>query len=201
MNDYPIAFAAEYGDGSRDRGLAALGAAFFLKVVLLIPHLIVLFFVYLAACFAIWFGFFAITFTGKLPEGIARFTEGVIGWSVRTAAWLTGVTDVYPPFSLQAPDYPVRVTITEAAPERHRGLAALGIIWLKAILLIPHMMILWGLGAAMELAAYVGFWIVAIKGTLPKGLFDLMTGVMRWYVRAWGWMTSLTDRYPPFALD
>jgi hypothetical protein len=202
MTDYPIDFSADYGDGTRSRGLAALGAAFVLKAVLLIPHFIVLFFVEIAAFFAIWYGYFVIAFTGKLPEGVARFTEGAIGWYVRVTAYFAGMTDEYPPFALEAPGYPVRATFGDTSPDRSRGLGWAGaIFWVKAVLLIPHLVILSVLGTVMEVVAYVGFWVVAITGVMPKGMFDIFTGILRWNVRAWGWMFSLTDRYPPFAME
>jgi len=68
-------------------------------------------------------------------------------------------------------------------------------------LLIPHMVIISVLGSLMEIVAYVGFWVVAITGTLPRGMFDIFTGILRWNVRAWSWATGLTDRYPPFSLE
>jgi len=44
---------------------------------------------------------FAILFTGRYPQGMFGFVEGVIRWNVRVTAYtLTLVTDRYPPFRL-----------------------------------------------------------------------------------------------------
>jgi hypothetical protein len=57
-------------------------------------------FVGLAAAIAIWVGYLAILFTGKLPEGIYSFTLGTVRWGMRVTAWNYSLTDKYPPFSL-----------------------------------------------------------------------------------------------------
>jgi hypothetical protein len=71
------------------------------KWLLAIPHYIVLFFLDIAAFFAVIVTWFAILFTGRYPRGIFSFVEGVFRWHNRVAAYaFTLVTDRYPPFSL-----------------------------------------------------------------------------------------------------
>ena len=48
---------------------------------------------------------------------------------------------------------------------------------------------------------YIGFWIVAFTGELPRGLQDLITMWLRWGARAYGWLAGITDEYPPFDPD
>jgi len=71
------------------------------KWLLAIPHYIVLFFLEIAAFFAVIVTWFAILFTGRYPRGIFSFVEGVFRWHNRVAAYaFVLVTDRYPPFSL-----------------------------------------------------------------------------------------------------
>jgi hypothetical protein len=71
------------------------------KWLLAIPHYIVLFFLYIAAFVAVIVAWFAILFTGRYPEGLFHFVEGVIRWQNRVAAYaVLLVTDRYPPFRL-----------------------------------------------------------------------------------------------------
>ena len=71
------------------------------KWLLAIPHYIVLFFLDIAAFFAVIVTWFAILFTGRYPRGIFSFVEGVFRWNNRVVAYaLTLVTDQYPPFRL-----------------------------------------------------------------------------------------------------
>ncbi|HEX2359210.1 MAG TPA: DUF4389 domain-containing protein [Solirubrobacterales bacterium] len=72
------------------------------KWLLAIPHYIVLFFLFIAAVICVIIAWFAILFTGRYPESLFRFVEGVLRWGLRVAAYaFILVTDEYPPFSLE----------------------------------------------------------------------------------------------------
>jgi len=72
------------------------------KWLLVIPHLIVLYFLFIGALFAVVIGWFAILFTGRYPRGLFDYVVGVLRWGLRVAAYATLlVTDRYPPFSLR----------------------------------------------------------------------------------------------------
>lgn len=72
------------------------------KWFLAIPHYIVLFFLWIGMLFAVIFAWFAILFTGRYPEALFRYVEGVIRWHNRVIGYAyILVTDRYPPFSLK----------------------------------------------------------------------------------------------------
>ena len=74
-----------------------------MKWLLVIPHLIVLAFLWAAAVVVIIIAWFAILFTGRYPRGMFDFVEGVLRWGQRVIAYgFLLVTDKYPPFSLAA---------------------------------------------------------------------------------------------------
>ena len=71
------------------------------KWLLAIPHLIVLFFLFLAAIVCAICAWFAILFTGRYPRGLFDFITGVFRWSNRVSGYaFVLVTDEYPPFRL-----------------------------------------------------------------------------------------------------
>ena len=71
------------------------------KWFLVIPHFIVLFFLWIAAFFVIIVAWFAILFTGRYPRGLFDFVVGVGRWSLRVYAYaFLLITDRYPPFAL-----------------------------------------------------------------------------------------------------
>ncbi len=71
------------------------------KWLLAIPHFVVLFFLSLAAFFAVIAAWFAILFTGRYPRSLFDFVVGVGRWGLRVQAYaVLLVTDRYPPFSL-----------------------------------------------------------------------------------------------------
>lgn len=100
MENYPVKFEVEYPERS-SRLLALLGIpVFVIKQLLLIPHLILLYFLNLAAIVAVWFGYWAVLFTGRYPQSFFDFIVGVTRWQIRITVWLYSLVDKYPPFSL-----------------------------------------------------------------------------------------------------
>jgi hypothetical protein len=145
------------------------GIIFPVKLLLAIPQLIVLYVVQVVAFLAGWIGFWIIAFTGTLSPGIARFVHNALGWNLRLGAWLGSLRDEYPGFALEQPEYPARVTITEPTLERSRGLAVTGILWfLKGLLLIPHVIVLWFVALAAGIAGWIAFWAIAFTGDLSR---------------------------------
>jgi hypothetical protein len=80
----------------------------------------------------------------------------------------------------------------------NRGFAATGVFFIKFILAIPHLMIMGALQALTQVLAYVGFWLVALTGSYPTGLLSLIDTAFQWSARGWGWISGITDDYPPF---
>ena len=91
---YPASFEIADPAGPRDR----LTVAF--RLLLAIPHFIVLVFVLLAWLLGTIAGWFIILFTGALPEGLHRFGAGALQWQMRVEAYVLLMVDEYPPFSL-----------------------------------------------------------------------------------------------------
>ena len=72
------------------------------KWILVIPHIIVLMFIFIAVVIGTIIAWFAILFTGKYPKGIFDFVEGFLRWSLRVNAYaILLTTDEYPPFRLR----------------------------------------------------------------------------------------------------
>ena len=71
------------------------------KWILVIPHIIVLIFIFIAVVLCSVFAWFAILFTGRYPKVIFDFVEGFLRWSLRVNAYVFLLTtDEYPPFRL-----------------------------------------------------------------------------------------------------
>ena len=72
------------------------------KWILVIPHLIILLFIFIAVVVCSIFAWFAILFTGRYPKDIFNFVEGFLRWSLRVNAYaFILITDEYPPFRLR----------------------------------------------------------------------------------------------------
>jgi Domain of unknown function (DUF4389) len=70
------------------------------RIFLVLPHLIVLAFLGIAAVVVVLIAFFAVLFTGRWPVGLRDFALGVNRWVLRVHAYFLLLTDEYPPFSL-----------------------------------------------------------------------------------------------------
>ena len=96
---------------------------------------------------------------------------------------------------------PVRFDVVY--PERSdRLLAAAGILWfVKPLLLLPHLIVMWFLGIAWAIVVWLAYWVVLFTGSYPRGMFDFVVGVQRWQNRMTAWIAGLSDEYPPFRLS
>jgi hypothetical protein len=98
---YPVRVEADY-PGRSSRWLALVGVLFMWpKALLLLPHLLLLAFINMAAIVAVFISFLAVLFTGHYPRGTYDFVLGALRWQTRVSAWMLGLVDVYPPFSLR----------------------------------------------------------------------------------------------------
>jgi hypothetical protein len=178
------------------------------KWVLIIPHVIVLVFLWIAFGFVSVIAFFAILFTERYPRGLFNFNLGVLRWTWRVSFYSYSAlgTDRYPPFTLgEVPDYPA--TFEVDYPERlSRGLVLVK-WWLLAI---PHFVVLgvfagWGrpfsgpglIGVLVFFAAVV----LLFKNRYPRDMFDFVMGMNRWTLRVAAYVGLMRDEYPPFRLD
>ena len=187
---YPVQFEV-------DPPAAQNRLSIFFRWLLVIPHVIVLNFLGLAAGVVITFGWFTIVFAGRFPAGMLRFTIGFSRWAARANAYGTLLTDRYPPFSMEEePDYPVRHAIQEQTADRNRLTA-----FFRCILLIPHEIVLSLLGIALVFVALVA-WVAGVAlGRVPEGLHNFLAGYTRWTERASAYAYLLVDEYPPFSFD
>ena len=176
--------------------------------VLLVPHLLVLVFLWLAFFVVGVVAFFAILLTGRYPRGLFDFAVGVLRWSWRVHYYGYG--------ALEVADYPAHLEV--AYPERlSRGLVLVK-WWLLAI---PHYVIVgvfvggglwvgtqgahqsngWASGGLVGLLVLVAGIVLLFTGRYPRPLYDFILGMDRWALRVAAYAALMTDQYPPFRLD
>ncbi len=211
----PAAYPARLSAQPVPTGLSP--ALWLVKWLLVIPHLVVLAFLWIAFAFLTFVAFVAILVTARYPRGIFEFNVGVLRWTWRVAYYSYGAlgTDRYPPFTLaDVPDYPT--TFTVAYPERlSRGLVLVK-WWLLAIPqyvvvgLIVGPQISYETAEGTKYAGHIGLvgilvlvaaFALLFTSRYPRGVYDLLLGLNRWTYRVSAYVSLMTDAYPPFRLD
>lgn len=191
------------------------------KMILAIPHFVVLAVLWAAFVIVTVIAWFAILFTGRYPRALFDFNVGVMRWNWRVGFYVHAAlgTDRYPPFSLSQADYPA--TLEVAYPER----LSRALIFVKWLLAVPHLIVvgllvadimlypipsLNELGGDMQVAGgysvinllvvIAGFFLL-ITGKHPASLFDFLMGLNRWIYRTLTYVALMGDAYPSFRLD
>ncbi len=72
-----------------------------LRLFLMIPHFILLFFLIFAWWVTAIIAWFVILITGAYPAGLHTFGVGVLRWYLRVEGYGLLMVDDYPPFSLE----------------------------------------------------------------------------------------------------
>jgi hypothetical protein len=184
---YPMTFDVEY-PGELSRGLI------FVKWLLVIPHLIILYALALAATVAIFIAWFAILSGRRFPRGLFDFVVNVNRWGSNVAAYVLLMRDEYPPFSWERGQY--AVTYEVEYPDQLSRWP----IFVKWLLIFPHVVVLYFLYLAYAATLVVAWLAILFTKRYPEGLFRFGVGVLRWTNRINVYGNLLRDEYPPFSL-
>jgi hypothetical protein len=135
-------------------------------------------------------------FRQKYPKWWFDWNVALTKFGFRVYAYLALLRDEYP-----STDEDQAVHIEIAYPNAKENLNR----WLplvKWLLAIPHYIILCFLGVAAIVCVVIAWFAILFTGRYPRGLFDFVVGVFRWFLRISAYAFLLiTDRYPPFALS
>lgn len=169
----------------------------FFRLFMLIPHAIILEFIGLATGVVAIIAWFAILFTGKYPAGLLSFSVNALHWQTRYSGYSWLLTGAYPPFAM-GPDakYPVRLLAEGQETGRNRLT-----VFFRYFMIIPHIIVLYFVLIAAAVVLLIA-WIAALfTGSVPAGMHNFLTGVLRWQTRLTAYAGLLTDQYPPFSLS
>ena len=160
------------------------------RIILAIPQIIVLYFLFIATFFVLVIGWFGALFMGRLPEWVHSFVSGVVRWTTRVGAYMYLLTDRYPPFSLDDEDYPARPILPE--PGRLNRWAVL----FRGILVIPAyvfaQIVEYGLSFPLLFVA----WLIALfSGRMHPALYPAYSALLRYQVRLHSYLFMLTSEY------
>jgi hypothetical protein len=166
----------------------------FVKWLLAIPHIIILYALGLAAGVALFIAWFSILFTRRFPRGLFDFVVNVNRWGINVMAYVFLMRDEYPPFSWERGKYPVTYDV-EYPEQLSRWL-----IFVKWLLILPHVLVIYFLFLAYEVTLLIAWFAILFTKRYPEGLFRFGVGVFRWVNRINVYSNLLRDEYPPFGM-
>src|SRR5438094_4456136 len=137
-----------------------------------------------------------ILFRQKYPRWWFDWNLELLRFFNRIWVYLALMDDRYP-----STDERQSVTLDFPYPDAQRDLNR----WLplvKWLLAIPHYIVLVFLTLAALVCVVIAWFAILFTGRYPRGLFDFVLGVGRWWNRVTAYAFILvTDQYPPFRLS
>jgi hypothetical protein len=184
---YPVHVRIEYRE--RHSRLTTL-----VRVFMVLPHLVVLAALELAAAVVLVVVWFAILLTGRYPSALFGFVAGTLRYATRIGCYWLLLTDRFPPFGpgARTDGYPVQVWVDE--PQRLSRLTTC----LRLVLAIPAWLILYFLALFSVMMSFAAWWVILVTGRLPHGMFEVMELPHRYQARVSAYSWLLTDAYPWF---
>lgn len=125
-----------------------------------------------------------------LEEDGPRMT-GWLRWVIAFYAYLAILTDRFP---IEKPEEIVRFEVQTG------GRPTVGSALLRLVYSIPSAFVLVLLGIVSAIVWVIAAVMVLIGENYPGALYNFQRGVLRWEARLLGYLASLVDQYPPFAL-
>lgn len=167
------------------------------RAILVIPHVICLWFLGIAAFLVQLVAWIPVLLSGRYPSWGYTIVGGFMRWSIRVQAWVLLMAGPYPPFGLDAP-YPIDLDFeSDQQMNPLWGIPLLGIV-ARAILAIPHFIVLWIFSIVVWLLQWIVWIPVLLNGRYPKWGYEIVGGYLRWQNRLAAYIGLLAAPYPPF---
>jgi hypothetical protein len=136
-----------------------------------------------------------ILFRRRYPRWWFDFARELTRFGARICAYLVLLTDEYPS-TVEEQKVHLEIDYPDVERDLNRWLPLV-----KWLLAIPHFLILLFLSVGAIFAVIAAWFAILFTGRYPRGLFDFVVGVGRWWLRVEAYAILLvTDRYPAFSL-
>jgi hypothetical protein len=137
-----------------------------------------------------------ILFRQRYPRWWFDFALELTRFGTRVCAYFVLLTDEYPS-TVEEQKVHLEIDYPDVERDLNRWLPLV-----KWLLAIPHLLVLIVLSIGAIFAVIFAWFAILFTGSYPRGLFDYVVGVGRWWLRVEAYAFLLvTDRYPPFSLQ
>ncbi len=136
-----------------------------------------------------------ILFARRYPRWWFDFALELARFGTRIGAYVALLTDQYPS-TVEEQSVHLQIDYPDVERDLNQWLPLV-----KWLLAIPHFIVLAVLSVVAFFAVVIAWFTILFTGRYPRGLFDFVVGVARWWLRVQAYASLLvTDRYPPFSL-
>jgi hypothetical protein len=163
-----------------------------LRAFLVVPHYLVLSVWSVLALPVLVVGWFALLFTGRLPQRLQRFLAAYLRYSGQVTAWFFLLSGRYPD-PLHTQQHPFAIALAEPAPQPRLVTA------FRALLVLPALVLAGALRVVLILSSVAAWFAGVLLGRTTAGLQELGTFCLRYELETIGYLLLLTSRYPRLA--
>jgi hypothetical protein len=161
----------------------------FFRLLLAIPHVIVLYLWGIAAFIAAIVAWFAALFTTRVLDGLHNFIAGYLRYSTHVFGYLFLLADPFPSFSSSDP-YPVDARIDGPQAQGRLG------VFFRCLLAIPALILASVFRSVNQIIAILGWFYALATGQMNQGMRDISAWLFRYELQTYAYLLLLTDRYP-----
>jgi hypothetical protein len=176
------------------------GVGWTVRILLLIPHFIVLWVLAFLLGLSVLISWIPVLFTGRQAAVLIEFYSAYYRYTTRVLAWALFLVGPYPPILPSSAPYPVNVEVQGGGTiNRLWGIPFLG-IWARGVLIIPHAILLVLLYIPLILFSLVAWIPILINGRMPTIGYAIYGGFLRLTTRATLWVLLVPAPYPPISI-
>lgn len=191
----PVASVQFKGKAKTSQLGAILTVLMPIKMILVIPHLVVMFFLGIGMTFMLFIGILAVLFTGKYPKFFAEFIINTYQYFWRVQTYMFNMSDQYPPFNFDKKAHPA--TINFHYQENVSRLSAVSaLLVVRMFMVLPHAIISGILGYAAFALGYLGALINIFTGEYPSFCKKVLMISMNYVLKIYTYFYCLTDKWP-----
>ena len=161
----------------------------FFRLLLAIPHFVVLLLWGCLVMVLLLVGWIAAVVTGRLPEGLHRFFASFLRYATRVTGYVALLSNPFPPFG-SGGSYPVDLEVDPRAVQSRWS------VGFRIVLAIPALILAYVFRLGLQIAAFLGWFYCLATGRMSAGLQNLGTYCLRYETQTYAYLLLLTSRYP-----
>src|SRR5262245_42326531 len=164
----------------------------FFRLLLAIPHLVVVLLWGIVVEVAVVVAWFAALFTQNVPGGLHDFMARFLRYATRVSAYVLLLADPFPQFG-SGGSYPLDLHVAGAQPQTRVT------VFFRIFLAIPALVLTYVFRTVNNVIAFLACVYCLAKGRMHEGMRNTSAWLLRYEVQTYAYLLLLTGRYPSLA--